>query len=184
MDFEDRRKPAVRVPVSLTPMSKANSTPIVGVLMGSNSDWPVMTHCAQTLASFGVAHETKVMSAHRSPGAVVEYCQTAEERGLKIIIAAAGGAAHLAGVCAAHTHLPVLGVPMRGWALDGLDSLLSTVQMPRGVPVATFAIGGAGATNAALSAVSMLALSDSALRDRLLAYRQEQTDSAVMDPHG
>lgn len=164
-------------------MSKTNTTPVVGVLMGSNTDWPTMKKCIETLDKLGAPNEVKIMSAHRSPGAVVEYCKTAEERGLKIIIAAAGGAAHLAGVCAACTHLPVLGVPMKGWALDGLDSLLSTVQMPRGVPVATFAIGGAGATNAALSAVSILALSDSALRDRLLAYRREQTENAVMDPH-
>ncbi len=164
-------------------MSKGNTTPIVGVLMGSNSDWPVMTRCAKTLESLGVPHESKVMSAHRSPDAVHDYCHTAEDRGLKIIIAAAGGAAHLAGVCAAFTHLPVLGVPMPGWALDGLDSLLSTVQMPKGIPVATFAIGGAGAINAALSAVSILALSDPALRDRLLAFRRDQSENAVMDPH-
>lgn len=160
-----------------------SGNPIVGVLMGSNSDWPTMKRCVETLDSFGVPSVAKVMSAHRSPEAVVEFCTKAEERGIKIIIAAAGGAAHLAGVCAAHTHLPVLGVPMKGWSLDGLDSLLSTAQMPKGIPVATYAIGSAGAINAAISAVSMLALSDQSLREKLMAFRTEQTAKAVMDPH-
>jgi len=158
-------------------------TPIVGVLMGSNSDWPIMKAAVETLDTMGAPSVAKVMSAHRSPRAVVEFCEAAEQRGIKIIIAAAGGAAHLAGVCAAHTHLPVLGVPIQGWALDGLDSLLSTVQMPKGVPVATFAIGRAGAINAALAAAAILALTDSDLRDRLIAYRDEQSAGAVMDPH-
>ncbi len=164
-------------------MNTAHNTPLVGVLMGSNSDWPTMKKTVETLDSLGVPSVAKVMSAHRSPGAVVTFCEQAESRGIKIIIAAAGGAAHLAGVCAAHTHLPVLGVPVKGWSLDGLDSLLSTAQMPKGIPVATFAIGSAGAINAALSAVSMLALSDAVLRERLIAFRAKQTAEAVMDPH-
>ena len=151
--------------------------------MGSNSDWPTMKRCVQMLDALGVPCVAKVMSAHRSPQAVVEFCAHAEERGLKIIIAAAGGAAHLAGACAANTHLPVLGVPVKGWSLDGLDSLLSTVQMPKGIPVATFAIGHAGAVNAALAAVSILALSDEDLRARWCAYREEQAAAAVLDPH-
>ncbi len=164
-------------------MNTKPNTPLVGVLMGSNSDWPTMKKTVETLDSLGVPSVAKVMSAHRSPAAVVEFCERAESRGIKIVIAAAGGAAHLAGVCAAHTHLPVLGVPVKGWSLDGLDSLLSTAQMPKGIPVATYAIGSAGAINAALSAVSMLALSDAALRDRLIAFREKQTREAVMDPH-
>jgi len=164
-------------------MSNDSQTPIVAVLMGSNSDWPVMKHCVQTLESLGVPSVAKVMSAHRAPDAVADFCKNAEEQGVKIIIAAAGGAAHLAGACAAHTHLPVLGVPLVGWSLDGLDALLSTVQMPRGVPVATFAIGKAGAVNAALAAVSILALSDESLRERLVAYRATQSADSIMDPH-
>jgi len=154
----------------------------IGVLMGSQSDWPTMQRCVETLDRLGIANEARVMSAHRSPDAVAEYARTAPDRGLRAIVAAAGGAAHLAGVVAAHTHLPVLGVPMKGWSLDGLDSLLSTAQMPKGIPVATFAIGGAGAINAALFAAAMLALTDDAVRERLLAFRAEQTASAVADP--
>ncbi|RMH28967.1 MAG: 5-(carboxyamino)imidazole ribonucleotide mutase [Planctomycetota bacterium] len=160
-----------------------SSTPLVGVLMGSNSDWPTMKRTVETLDALGVPSVAKVMSAHRSPKAVVEFCESAESRGMKIVIAAAGGAAHLAGVCAAHTHLPVLGVPVKGWSLDGLDSLLSTAQMPKGIPVATFAIGSAGAINAALAAAAILALADPALRERLIAFRAEQSAKAVMDPH-
>lgn len=163
-------------------MSDAAGAPIVGVLMGSMSDWPTMKQSVETLDALGVPGEAKVMSAHRAPEAVAGYCHSAEQRGLKIIIAAAGGSAHLAGACAAHTHLPILGVPLQGWALDGLDALLSTVQMPKGVPVATFAIGAPGAINAALAAVSILALSDANLRDRLLAFRARQTANAVVDP--
>jgi len=160
-----------------------STNPVVGVVMGSNSDWPTMKRCVETLDSFGVPNVAKVMSAHRSPEAVVDFCTNAESRGMKIVIAAAGGAAHLAGVCAAHTHLPVLGVPMKGWSLDGLDSLLSTAQMPKGIPVATFAIGSAGAINAAISAVSMLALSDADLREKLVKFRADQTAKSVMEPH-
>ena len=130
--------------------------PLVGVIMGSRSDWETMKHAVETLESFGIPTEAKALSAHRTPGEVAEWASSAEDRGMEVIIAAAGGAAHLAGVVAAHTVLPVLGVPMVGWSLDGLDSLLSTVQMPRGVPVGTLAIGKAGAVNAALLAVQIL----------------------------
>lgn len=160
-----------------------NAAPLVSVVMGSTSDWAVMKACAETLESFGVAHECKVMSAHRTPELTTSYISAAEGRGTKVIIAAAGGAAHLAGVCAAHTVLPVLGVPMPS-VLDGVDSLLSTVQMPGGIPVATFAIGRAGAKNAALEAVAILALSDAALKSKLKDFRQAQAEkvrSAVLD---
>ena len=141
--------------------------------MGSQSDWETMKHADEMLTQFGVAHECRVISAHRSPSLAAEFGSTAEERGLEIVIAAAGGAAHLAGVLAAHTTLPVLGVPM-GSALNGLDSLLSTVQMPGGIPVATLAIGKAGATNAALFAVAILANSRPELREKLQEFRQSQ----------
>jgi 5-(carboxyamino)imidazole ribonucleotide mutase len=130
--------------------------PLVGVIMGSRSDWETMQHAVSTLESLGIPVEARALSAHRTPHEVAEWASGAEERGLEVIIAAAGGAAHLAGVVAAHTVLPVLGVPMKGWSLDGLDSLLSTVQMPRGVPVGTLAIGKAGAVNAALLAAQIL----------------------------
>jgi 5-(carboxyamino)imidazole ribonucleotide mutase len=160
-----------------------SNSPKVGVLMGSKSDWPVMTHAADTLESLGVPHEVRVMSAHRTPDLVHEYSTTAEERGLAVIIAAAGGAAHLAGVVASGTALPVLGVPM-GSALDGLDSLLSTVQMPGGVPVATLAIGKAGAVNAAILAAQILGVADSAVRDAVRADRQARREVvlATSDP--
>ncbi len=148
--------------------------PLVGVLMGSRSDWDTVRHASETLTRFGVAHECRVLSAHRTPAATAEYVRTAEERGLEVLIAAAGGAAHLAGVVAAHTVLPVLGVPMESASLKGLDSLLSTVQMPGGIPVGTLAIGRAGATNAALLAVAILANHRPELRLRLRAYREEQ----------
>lgn len=148
--------------------------PLVGVIMGSKSDWETMRHAAETLASFGVPHECRVLSAHRTPALMVEYATTAEERGLEVIIAGAGGAAHLAGVAAAHTLLPVLGVPMESAALRGLDSLLSTVQMPAGIPVGTLAIGKAGATNAALLAVAILAGKRPELREKLRRFREEQ----------
>src|SRR5436190_2275881 len=144
-----------RPPIS--PSSSASSVPLVAVLMGSKSDWDVMRNAAQTLADFGVPHEYRVISAHRSPALAAEFASGAEARGLEIIIAAAGGAAHLAGVIAAHTVLPVLGVPMKSDSLNGLDSLLATVQMPAGIPVGTLAIGKAGATNAALFAIAILA---------------------------
>ncbi len=156
-------------------MSANDADPLVGILMGSESDWDTMRATADTLAEFGVPREAKVLSAHRTPAETTEYASTAEDRGLRVVIAAAGGAAHLAGVVAAHTTLPVIGVPMRAWALDGLDSLLSTVQMPRGIPVATVAIGKAGAVNAALLAVEILALSDPALRQKLRDFRADQS---------
>lgn len=153
--------------------------PLVGILMGSKSDWDTMKETCKVLEQLAVPYEARVASAHRTPEKVVEFCQQAEERGIRVIIAAAGGAAHLAGVCASKTHLPVLGVPMKGWALDGLDSLLSTVQMPAGIPVATLAIGKAGAINAALFAVAMLSLTDPAIRENLLSYRKAQTEKAL-----
>jgi 5-(carboxyamino)imidazole ribonucleotide mutase len=149
--------------------------PLVAVIMGSKSDWETMKHACDTLDLFGIPHEKRVLSAHRTPEQATEFIRTARDRGVQAIIAAAGGAAHLAGVCAAHTTLPVLGVPMKGWSLDGLDSLLSTVQMPGGIPVATFAIGKAGAINAALFAVSMFALTDEGMKARLDEFRESQT---------
>ncbi len=157
------------------------TTPLVGILMGSKNDWDTMQHTALTLKALGIPFEAHVASAHRTPEKVVEFCKGAEGRGMKVIIAAAGGAAHLAGVCASKTHLPVLGVPMKGWATEGMDALLSTVQMPSGIPVGTLAIGKAGAINAALLATSILALGDAAIRERYLAYRQKQTEKALAD---
>ena len=143
--------------------------------MGSTSDWGTMKPCSETLEQFGVHHECRVMSAHRTPDLTSEYIAAAEARGIRVIIAAAGGAAHLAGVCAAHTVLPVLGVPMPS-VLDGIDSLLSTVQMPGGIPVGTLAIGKAGAKNAALLAIAILATSDESLRGALKEFRKAQAD--------
>ena len=157
------------------------TTPLVGILMGSKNDWETMQHAALTLKSLGIPFEAQVASAHRTPEKVVEYCQGAEGRGLQVLIAAAGGAAHLAGVCASHTHLPVLGVPLKGWATDGLDALLATVQMPAGIPVGTLAIGKAGAVNAALLAASILALGDPKVREKYLAFRHKQTEKALRD---
>jgi 5-(carboxyamino)imidazole ribonucleotide mutase len=157
------------------------TTPLVGILMGSKSDWETMQHTALTLKTLGIPWEAHVASAHRTPDKVVEFCRGAESRGIRLIIAAAGGAAHLAGVCASQTHLPVLGVPMKGWATEGMDALLSTVQMPSGIPVGTLAIGKAGAINAALLAASILALCDAGIRDRYLAFRAEQTEKALAD---
>ena len=153
--------------------------PLVAVVMGSRSDWDVVRRAADTLAEFDVPHEVKVMSAHRTPDAVTEYVSSAEERGLEVIIAAAGGAAHLAGVIAGQTVLPVLGVPMESAALGGIDSLLSTVQMPAGIPVGTLAIGPAGATNAALLAIAILAVTRPDLRDRLRAYRKKRAKAVL-----
>jgi 5-(carboxyamino)imidazole ribonucleotide mutase len=147
--------------------------------MGSDSDWPVMQHAVEQLVSFGVPHEACVVSAHRTPELLFEYAETARDRGLKCIIAGAGGAAHLPGMLAAKTTLPVLGVPVPSHYLNGQDSLLSIVQMPRGVPVATFAIGEAGAANAALFAVSMLANEDVALWDKLVAFRDAQRSQVL-----
>jgi len=148
--------------------------PLVAVIMGSKSDWDTMRHADETLTEFGVEHESRVMSAHRSPSLAAEFASTAEARGVEVLIAAAGGAAHLAGVMAAHTTLPVLGVPMKSDALNGLDSLLSTVQMPGGIPVATLAIGKPGAINAALFAVAILANSRPELRQKLHEFRATQ----------
>ena len=152
---------------------------LVGIVMGSTSDWETMQAAAKMLDEFGVAYEAKAMSAHRTPQAVSEWAGGAAARGMKAIIAAAGGAAHLAGVVAAHTTLPVLGVPMPSKHLQGLDSLLSTVQMPKGIPVGTFAIGEAGAANAALFAVAVLSLSDAGLAAKLDEFRRKQTESVL-----
>ena len=157
------------------------SKPLVGILMGSKSDWETVEHTAMTLKKLGIPYEAHVASAHRTPEKVVEFCKGAEAKGIKVIIAAAGGAAHLAGVCASKTHLPVLGVPMKGWATEGMDALLSTVQMPAGIPVGTLAIGKAGAINAALLAASILSLGDAAIRERYLGYRTAQEAKALAD---
>ncbi len=156
--------------------------PLVGIIMGSRSDWPVMEHAARILETLGIAHEAKVVSAHRTPARLYAYATSAEARGLKLIIAGAGGAAHLPGMAAAMTNLPVLGVPVAATVLQGQDSLLSIVQMPGGVPVATFAIGKPGAVNAGLFAASVLALADPALAARVAALRAEQSASVPEDP--
>lgn len=153
--------------------------PLVGIVMGSDSDWPIMRAAAQTLKNFGVAYEAQVLSAHRTPDAALDYAATASERGMKVLIGAAGGAAHLAGVLAAKTALPVLGVPIPSKHLLGLDSLLSMVQMPGGIPVATFAVGEAGATNAALFAVAILALNDAEMANKLDEFRIQQTEKVL-----
>lgn len=157
----------------------ASAQPLVGVVMGSRSDWETMQHACAILEQFGVPYEKRVTSAHRTPELMAEYGRTAKARGLKVIIAGAGGAAHLPGMMAAHTTLPVLGVPVKGSSLDGLDSLLSIVQMPAGVPVSTFAIGRSGAVNAALTAVAILALSDAALAEKLEKFRADQTAAVL-----
>ena len=156
-------------------------TPLVAVIMGSKSDWEVMRQAAATLTSFGVPHECRVLSAHRTPAETAEYVSQAESRGIQVIVAAAGGAAHLAGVCAAHTLLPVLGVPMESAALKGLDSLLSTVQMPAGIPVGTLAIGAPGARNAALLAIAILANSRPDLRESLRRFRANQKEKILAE---
>jgi 5-(carboxyamino)imidazole ribonucleotide mutase len=157
----------------------SDSHPLVGIVMGSDSDWPIMKACAETLKQFGVPHESKVLSAHRTPDAALDYASVAQGRGIKVLIGAAGGAAHLAGVLAAKTELPVLAVPMPSKHLGGFDSLLAMVQMPGGIPVATFAIGEAGATNAALFAVAMLALSDAEMAKKLSDFRRAQTEKVL-----
>jgi 5-(carboxyamino)imidazole ribonucleotide mutase len=154
----------------------------VGIIMGSRSDWETMRHAAEMLDALGVAYETKVVSAHRTPERLFDYARGAAARGLKVIVAGAGGAAHLPGMAASMTRLPVLGVPVRSKALNGVDSLLSIVQMPAGVPVGTLAIGEAGAANAGLLAASILALSDEALAARLEAWRERQTDGVAETP--
>jgi len=156
--------------------------PIVGIIMGSSSDWTTMSHAAETLATLRVAHETRIVSAHRTPDRLYDYAKTAKGRGIRIIIAGAGGAAHLPGMVAALTPLPVLGVPMPTSALGGQDSLYSIVQMPAGIPVGTLAIGRAGAINAALLAAAILALNDAALAERLAQWRQEQSDAVALSP--
>jgi len=156
--------------------------PLVGIIMGSSSDWETMRHASETLDQLGVPHETKVVSAHRTPRRLYDYAHSARDRGLKAIIAGAGGAAHLPGMTASMTSLPVLGVPIETQALKGMDSLLSIVQMPAGVPVGTLAIGKAGAINAALLAAAMLATSDDALAAKLDAWREQQTGSVVEAP--
>jgi 5-(carboxyamino)imidazole ribonucleotide mutase len=154
-------------------------SPRVGIVMGSRSDWATLQRAAETLGQFGVPHECEVVSAHRTPDKLASYAKTAADRGLKVIIAGAGGAAHLPGMVAAQTHLPVLGVPVESSMLRGVDSLLSIVQMPAGIPVGTLAIGPAGAANAALLAVAILALEDVSLREKLIAYRTAQTDRVL-----
>ncbi len=152
----------------------------VGIIMGSASDWETMSQATKVLRELGIPYEKSVLSAHRTPDAVAEYAKSAEKKGIKVLIAAAGGAAHLAGVVAAYTQLPVIGVPMMGWSLEGLDSVLSMVNMPRGIPVLTMSIGKAGAVNSALAAAAILALSDSVVRENLIAYRAKQSQ-AVLD---
>jgi 5-(carboxyamino)imidazole ribonucleotide mutase len=158
------------------------AAPLVGIIMGSSSDWETMRHAAELLDRLGIAHETKIVSAHRTPKRLYEYAHSARERGLRLVIAGAGGAAHLPGMTASMTELPVLGVPIETQALKGMDSLLSIVQMPAGIPVGTLAIGKPGATNAALLAAAILALDDEALAERLRAWRERQTGSVAEAP--
>ncbi len=158
------------------------AAPLVGVIMGSRSDWETMRHAAETLDALQVPHETRVVSAHRTPDLLFEYAAAAEERGLQVIIAGAGGAAHLPGMAASKTLLPVLGVPVESKALSGVDSLLSIVQMPAGVPVGTLAVGRAGAVNAALLAAAIVARSDTGVAERLRAFRAAQTQAVLDDP--
>lgn len=159
-----------------------SSAAVVGIIMGSQSDWSTMSHTADTLSALGIAHECRVVSAHRTPDLLFQYADSAYDRGLQVIIAGAGGAAHLPGMCAAKTHLPVLGVPVQSSMLSGVDSLLSIVQMPAGVPTATLAIGKAGAINAALLAASILSNQDAGIREALRAYRQRQTERVLANP--
>jgi 5-(carboxyamino)imidazole ribonucleotide mutase len=164
------------------PGPKTDKPPRVGIIMGSQSDWPTLKAAAAMLAALGIAYESRIVSAHRTPGRMADYAKGAAGRGLQVIIAGAGGAAHLPGMVASMTTLPVLGVPVESRALKGLDSLLSIAQMPGGVPVATFAIGEAGAKNAGLHAAAILALSDAALKKRLDAWRARQTKSVAKKP--
>ena len=162
-------------------MAATGGQPLVGIVMGSRSDWDTMRHAAARLEALGIPHEVRVVSAHRTPDALFDYAATARDRGLRAIIAGAGGAAHLPGMLAAKTAVPVLGVPVQSKALNGMDSLLSIVQMPAGVPVATFAIGNAGAANAALFAAALLAAGDDAVREALDAFRARQTEDVLAD---
>ena len=159
--------------------TSSDGQPVVGIIMGSKSDWPTMKLASEMLTEFGIPHESKVVSAHRTPAWMVEYAQSAEDRGLKLIIAGAGGAAHLPGMVASLTRLPVLGVPIKSKALNGLDSLLSIVQMPGGIPVATLAIGEAGAKNAALLAARILGNDDLVVREKLNSFMKSQTDTVL-----
>ena len=163
-------------------MKRGRSTPLVGVIMGSQSDWPTMRLATEILDVLGVAYETRVVSAHRTPDRLYEYARTASQRGLKVIIAGAGGAAHLPGMTASMTVLPVLGVPILSKALSGLDSLYSIVQLPKGIPVGTLAIGDAGATNAGLLAAQILATSDAELTKRIADWRRAQTEAVANEP--
>jgi 5-(carboxyamino)imidazole ribonucleotide mutase len=171
----------IKVSAIMSQKKPAESSPLVSVVMGSKSDWEAMQHASQMLSQFGVPHECRVLSAHRTPEATAEFITTAEARGVQVIIAAAGGAAHLAGVAAAHTLLPVLGVPMQSQALQGMDSLLSTVQMPAGIPVGTLAIGKPGAINAALLAIAILSTSRPELREKIREYRGEQKQKILKE---
>jgi len=163
-------------------MTTGSRNPVIGVVMGSKSDWDTLQHAAARLDALGIAYEVRVVSAHRTPDLLFDYAATAASRGLRAIIAGAGGAAHLPGMLAAKTRVPVLGVPVQTKALNGLDSLLSIVQMPAGVPVATFAIGAAGAANAALFAAALLAHEDDAVREALDAFREQQTEEVLSCP--
>lgn len=163
-------------------MSETTPAIRVGVIMGSQSDWSTMSHTSETLTALGIEHECKVVSAHRTPDLLFDYAESAFERGIQVIIAGAGGAAHLPGMCAAKTHLPVLGVPVQSSMLSGVDSLLSIVQMPAGIPTGTLAIGRAGAINAALMAGSILSISDEAVRTALQDFRAQQTDKVLANP--
>jgi 5-(carboxyamino)imidazole ribonucleotide mutase len=163
-------------------MPESKSSSLVAVIMGSASDWETMRHCVETLNELGIANEHHVLSAHRTPDATADFARQAANRGLRVIVAAAGGAAHLAGVIAAYTWLPVLGVPIQSKALQGLDSLLSMAQMPGGIPVGTLAIGSAGAKNAALLAASIIGLHDDKIRKNLEAFRKKQTDQVLAEP--
>jgi 5-(carboxyamino)imidazole ribonucleotide mutase len=167
------------IPFSAPMEKRTRDTPLVGVIMGSQSDWATMGEAAALLKQLEIPFETKIVSAHRTPQLLYDYAETAESRGLHVIIAGAGGAAHLPGMTASMTHLPVLGVPVQSKALSGQDSLLSIVQMPAGIPVMTLAIGVAGAKNAALSAAAVLSLSDAGIRERLKAFRAEQTQTVL-----
>lgn len=169
-------------PAKKAQKGKASRLPLVGILMGSQSDWATMSHAAKILEDFGIPHEIKIVSAHRTPKRLYEYADSAAGRGLKLIIAGAGGSAHLPGMVAAMTHLPVLGVPVESKTLKGLDSLLSIVQMPAGIPVGSLAIGKAGATNAGLLAASILATADEALAKKMQAWRMKQTKSVALKP--
>lgn len=163
-------------------MTIQENSPKVGIIMGSQSDWETMKHCSDILTDFGIIHESKIVSAHRTPDRLYKYAHAAEGRGIQVIIAGAGGAAHLPGMTASMTHLPVFGVPIKSSNLKGMDSLLSIVQMPAGIPVGTLAIGEAGAKNAAILATSVLALTDNKVKEKLIQFRKNQTNSIQEEP--